>query len=88
MLNKNQRLAAKIKWLLRLKGGDYKMREFLKSLLPGILKGEVPLKTAEAIHKTAHRVFSDKHADCRMEELGIRDQELADSMKAMEKVTD
>ena len=63
-----------------------KFRNFLFETMEKIRTGETPNKTAEQIHKTGHRVVMDKFADVKMSEIGIRDQELKDSMKAMDSV--
>lgn len=62
------------------------MRQTLIDMIPNVLEGKVPYKTAEAVHKVAHRVVMDKYADCKMHDRGIADEQLRASLKAMDEV--
>jgi hypothetical protein len=81
-------LIHKYKKLLRSKGANEmsKFRNFLFNTMEKIRNGETPIKTGEAIHKTGHRVVMDKFADVKMVEIGIKDQELRESIKAMDDI--
>ena len=81
-------LLHKYKKLLRSKGTNEmsKFRNFLFETMEKIRNGETPTKTAEAIHKTGHRVVMDKFADARLAESGIHDRQLRDSIRAMDNI--
>lgn len=64
------------------------LQDYLFDLLPQIRNGDCPVATSREIHLTAHRIVADKNADCRMEEMGIREERLKESKKAMDRVKD
>ena len=62
------------------------MRTFLFSCMEDLRKSDLPNRTGEAIHLTAHRIVADKNADCRMVEIGLKDDQLRKAVKAMDDV--
>ena len=81
-----QKLLHKFK---RLRKGVINLTPFqgkLDTIIDDVRDGKLPTKTADTIHKVAHRIVADKNADCRLEDRGIREERLKASVKAMEKI--
>lgn len=65
------------------------MNDFQKTMMDvinDVRSAKLPNKTAEVIHKTGHRIVMDKHAECRMWDRGIRNEQFKKSMEAMRQV--
>lgn len=55
-------------------------------VMGAIRTGDLPIKTAEQIHKTYHRIVMDRYATCREVEIGLGDSRLRVAKEAMAKV--
>jgi len=91
MVTIRQKMLGKLKCLINssTKGGVTMMNEFqdeMMDVIKDVRSAKLPNKTAEVIHKTGHRIVMDKHAECRMFDRGIRDEQLQASLKAMRDV--
>ena len=51
-----------------------KMIDTLTDAADKVLKGEIPLKTGEVVHKLGNSSGHCKHADCRAQEIGLEDE--------------
>lgn len=85
MLTRKQAVQWRIKRLLKVMKGE-EMDRTIKlgiEVMEAVRDGELPLKTAEQIHKTYHRIVMDRYATCREEEMGLRGNQLLAAKKAM-----
>lgn len=75
--------------ILTAKGGEgmSKFREKLDKVLDDVRSGICPVKTAKAIHLIAHRIVTDKYAECRQVEFGTRRAIMANLVQAAEDAT-
>lgn len=62
------------------------VRRYMFALMDEIRDGSCPLATAREIHLAAHRAVMDAYADCKKEELGLRQQALKEAADAMKKL--
>jgi len=62
------------------------VREGMVRAMNGVLDGEVPLRTAKEAHLAAHRIVMNNYEECKEEELGMRRENINETMDAMRKV--
>lgn len=64
------------------------VRKIMIETMRDIRDGSCPLATAREIHLAGHRAVMDRYAECRYEELGLRDEQLKKSLDAMRDVSE
>ena len=65
------------------------MNELCKKIVEvcnGVIDGSIPLATAKEFSRAADRHWREKREDCRMQEMGMIDERLQKSLKAMRDV--